>query len=225
MSIEKIILEEQIVSANSNLILSDDIDYAYRGRAKNDQESYMSSTQALAIEGEQVKPTDEAEDEEEQTEDVGVMTRQSRRKRKSGLRLKSTKSSKAATRKHFPQPYIQNKTSYINLSDDAVEMDEGLSMVTQPQNLDPLAQRTKRITPQDIGKTKLRSGSNPLPSYYEPRGHGDKWECPFDGCNRQVWNARDAESVEMIKLHFVEFHASNAQDLIHQESRPWVSVE
>ncbi|MCJ1376958.1 hypothetical protein MMC17_000048 [Xylographa soralifera] len=66
---------------------------------------------------------------------------------------------------------------------------------------------------------------DPLPSYYEPRGPGDTWTCPYDGCVHQVWAARDSSSVDMIKDHFVKTHAGNAEDLINQESRPWVSVD
>ena len=66
--------------------------------------------------------------------------------------------------------------------------------------------------------------NNPLPSYYEPHGPGDTWQCPYDGCVYKVWDARKPASVEMIKKHFVTTHASNAEDLIYQESKPWVSV-
>lgn len=67
--------------------------------------------------------------------------------------------------------------------------------------------------------------NNPIPSYYEPHGSGDTWMCPYQACSYQVWNAREAPSIQMIKEHFVETHASNAEDLVYEERRPWVSVE
>ena len=65
----------------------------------------------------------------------------------------------------------------------------------------------------------------PLPSYYEPRGPGDTWTCPYDGCNLKVWEARTPASVAMIKEHFGKTHAGQAETLVNQESRPWVSVK
>jgi hypothetical protein len=68
-------------------------------------------------------------------------------------------------------------------------------------------------------------GKGPLPAYYEPGGPDDTWICPYDGCNYQVWNAQTSESIEMISKHFERLHAERAEDIIHEESRPWVSVE
>jgi len=67
--------------------------------------------------------------------------------------------------------------------------------------------------------------NNPIPSYYKFYDPGDAWTCPYQTCSYQVWDAREAASIEMIKEHFVETHASNAEDLVYEERRPWVSIE
>ncbi|MCJ1478800.1 hypothetical protein MMC13_007484 [Lambiella insularis] len=65
----------------------------------------------------------------------------------------------------------------------------------------------------------------PLPSYYKPRGRGNAWTCPYDGCVHQVWDAGQAASLDMIKSHFAKTHAGSAEHLINKESRPWISVD
>lgn len=85
----------------------------------------------------------------------------------------------------------------------------------------------KAQVPRTSPKTSIWStiAGEILPSYYEPRGYGDVWSCPYDACVHRVYDARHSASVDLIKEHFVKTHAGNAQHLIAQESRPWVSVE
>ena len=86
--------------------------------------------------------------------------------------------------------------------------------------------KAQKKTPQKMEKeAHVKVANNPLPSYYEPRGPGDTWICPYDGCNKRVYQAKETYAVEMIKDHFVKTHANNAEDLINQESRPWTSAE
>ena len=77
----------------------------------------------------------------------------------------------------------------------------------------------------DLQKSDFEIDDAPLPSYYEPHGPGDTWTCPYNGCSRKIWGARDVLCIHLIKEHFLATHAGKVADLVHQESRPEVSIE
>ena len=156
-------------------------------------------------------------------------------KRHSILRPKSNKASKKSmNRRHSlrSQHGDQENDDDVDARDsDFGTEDNGLTPNTTtyayPATRLAGAQPTTNKTPTQLSAKPLWSDhtNHPLPSYYEPHGPGDTWQCPYDGCVYKVWDARNPSSIEMIKNHFVKTHASNAEDLIYQESRPWVSVE
>ena len=63
-----------------------------------------------------------------------------------------------------------------------------------------------------------------LPSYFKPMGLGGTWTCPYDGCNRKVWEAEKSNSISMIQDHFSAIHASSVEDVIGMESKPFMPV-
>ena len=77
----------------------------------------------------------------------------------------------------------------------------------------------------DLQKPDFGIGDAPLRSYYEPHGPGDTWTCPYNGCSRKIWGARDVVFIDLIKKHFMETHAGKMADLINQEIRPEMSIE
>ena len=91
-----------------------------------------------------------------------------------------------------------------------------LKIYTSTSRFDCTVTNTQQIS-------EIRNGDTPLPSYYEPLGPGDTWTCPYTGCNRRVWGARDVEGIILIEKHFVLQHAGKVIDLIHEKSRPWIS--
>ncbi|MCJ1403731.1 hypothetical protein MMC11_006954 [Xylographa trunciseda] len=170
---------------------------------------------------------------EEEDDDIDSGTNHHR---KSGLRPKSNKASKKFMGRQ--RNNLSMKEEWLYQGNDAedpdsVEEDEQapvsptLSMKNGLTNGSTNGTTKKpHLTENSPKKSEWSTGTgDPLPSYYEPRGPGDTWTCPYDGCVHQVWAARDPSSVDMIKDHFVKTHAGNAEDLINQESRPWVSVE
>ena len=229
--IEAIVLEEQAHNHDSDVEIIENASVTLTKSIANEKGTGLSFNQESANQHEDAISINDTSAEDEPKDEALVMNNNTRPKRKSGLRPKGNKSSKATARKQSLRFTIPNKDTYIDLAEDtasAMDVDEFPSINTQQRDSSPTIQLTKdRQTTalRGLQRTESRTMQNPLPSYYEPRGHGDTWSCPYDGCNRLVWNARDAESIEMIKLHFVEFHANNAEDLINQESRPWVSVE
>ena len=151
--------------------------------------------------------------------------------RKSILRPRSSKASKKFMSRHRNSLSLKEEWLYQgNDSEDLDGNEEHDCMVVPPATgiKNGITNgTTNRYADKDSPKTSEWSNSTggPLPSYYEPQGDGENWTCPYDGCMHKVWAARESSSLDMIKDHFVETHAGNAEDLIYQESRPWVSVE
>ena len=154
-------------------------------------------------------------------------------KRESILRPRSNRASKKFmsrrenTRSASKKEASQNDE--IEDGDSCIRVVDNLELATQPEPTRSLPPQIKKKTKKVAQSSKHGVWSNdaktPLPAYYEPRGPGDTWICPYDGCMRKVWDARGAASVEMIKDHWVKTHANDAESLISEESRPWVSVE
>ncbi|MCJ1281584.1 hypothetical protein MMC26_000904 [Xylographa opegraphella] len=156
--------------------------------------------------------------------------------RKSVLRPKSSKASKKFMGRHRNSLSIKEEWLYQgNDAEDSGDIGEDVEAPVSPTmsmkngvtNGTPNGTTKKpQLTEKSPKKSEWATTTgDPFPSYYEPRGPGDTWTCPYDGCVHQVWAARDPSSVNMIKDHFVTTHAGSAEDLINQESRPWVSVE
>lgn len=151
-----------------------------------------------------------------------------KRKRESILRPKSNKAAKK-----YASRQQGSRAREEEGSDDDVELDDapivsaahGIDTKILPPTLPNRPEAVKASVKIPKETIWADSSNNPLPSYYEPRGPGDTWTCPYDGCLYQVWDARDTFSIDMIKDHFVDIHASNAESLVNQESRPWASVE
>ncbi|MCJ1431310.1 hypothetical protein MMC27_000661 [Xylographa pallens] len=174
---------------------------------------------------------------EEEDDDIDSI---SSHQRKSVLRPKSSKASKKFMGRHRNSLSIKEEWLYQGNDaedpddigeDDEVPVSPTMSMkngLTNGVTNGTTNGTTKKpqLTENNSKKSEWSTiTGDPLPSYYEPRGPGDTWTCPYDGCVHQVWDARASSSVDMIKDHFVKTHAGNAEDLINQESRPWVSVE
>ena len=170
---------------------------------------------------------------EEDDDDIDSVTGH---QRKSVLRPKSSKASKKFQGRH--RNSLSTKEEWLYQGNDLE--DPGDDGEDEPVPVSPTVSMKNGLTngtangtthkPQSTEngpkKSEWSTGAgDPLPSYYEPRGPGDSWTCPYDGCVHQVWAAREPSSIEMIKDHFVKTHAGNAEDLITQESRPWASVE
>ena len=170
---------------------------------------------------------------EEEDDDMDSI---SSHQRKAGLRPKSSKASKKFMGRYRNNLSVKEEWLYQANDaedpgdigeDDEVPVSPTVSMKNGVTNGTTNGTTKKPQLAENSPKKSVWSTSagDPLPSYYEPRGPGDTWTCPYDGCLHQVWAARDSSSVDMITDHFVKTHASNAEDLINQESRPWVSVE
>jgi hypothetical protein len=143
-------------------------------------------------------------------------------KRKSMLRPRGTTASKKSRALQVNQQAEPDPTS--SDSDNSVE-DANSSSVAYVMSSPGAHMDDRAPKSGQTGDTLAQSeGKVPLPSYYEPRGPGDTWTCPYDGCDHQVWDARAAESIKMISDHFEKVHEGAAEEVVNQESRPWVSV-
>ena len=149
------------------------------------------------------------------------------RKRKSILQPKGGKfAQKAAYRKQTLRSNTRIWLQSIDDIEDSSSSGEDEEVYTAPDEMSLARIMPSPTRPQDKVQQRVQDKAigAPLPSYYEPRGYGETWICPYDGCYHKVPNARDITSVNAIKDHFVADHAGAAQELINQESRPWVSV-
>ena len=154
-------------------------------------------------------------------------------KRKGALRPKSTQASKKfITRKESLRSARRTQQDQQEDFDDPDNsISESATSSTSHKRSTSQASRSQTetsrgITPaQSQAPVELQPADQPLPSYYEPHGPGDTWTCPYDGCNQKVWEARAPTSVSMIKEHFNKTHAGQAEALVNQETRPWVSVK
>lgn len=172
-------------------------------------------------------PAGNDETVEADTSDADRISKPRSRKRKSILQPKGGKfAQKAAYRKQT----LRSNTRIWSQSTGGIEKfsssgeDEEASIARDEVSLPRVM--SSQSKPQDTVQQRVEDKAigAPLPSYYEPRGYGETWICPYDGCYHKVPNTRDVASVNAIKDHFVANHAGTAQELINQESRPWVSV-
>jgi hypothetical protein len=173
---------------------------------------------------------DEEDEEEEYDAPPSLSTR--RAKRKPLLRPKSNKSAKkSTTRRHDPTTLEQDsdkgsRRRKRSPSSDSSTIEVAPSRPTAVRLINGTPRnKSRKPAEEDHDRIYSDKNNNPLPSYYEPRGPGDTWTCPYDGCMHQVWDARSEGSLDMIRAHFSKMHRGNAEDLIRRESRPWVSVE
>ena len=175
--------------------------------------------------------TDTSESEEDVIE---VKPNPCERKRTSILRPKGNKTcQKAAARRQSLRKVDQSKTfeggtrehpgSPMEIDDDDAMSNQTVSTCSFPYS--DAAVKSGRTLSPDTRTTKVRYADSFIPKYFEPRGCGDTWDCSFDKCNHKVWQARQPDSVEMIKQHFLAVHKEDTQQLIDQERRPWLSVE
>ncbi|KAL9123356.1 MAG: hypothetical protein Q9187_000083 [Circinaria calcarea] len=173
-------------------------------------------------------------DTSESREDViEVKPNPRERKRTSILRPKGNKTcQKAAARRQSLRKMDQTKSfeggtreylgSPMEIDDD--DAMSGQTVSTCSFLYSDAAVKSGRTFSPATGITKVRHADSVLPKYFEPRDHGDTWDCSFDKCNHKVWQARQPDSVEMMKQHFLIVHKGDAQHLIDQERRPWLSV-
>ena len=176
---------------------------------------HRSTKKRVAIKGAS-RHVSEVESGNNHEEPVRVSNK--RAKRRSLLRPRSEKSSKKFTRS---KGYLQN-TEVDSEEEDSPDPEIGTTLRFETKNTGSEKTRTQSVEqPKDFH----RLGNDILPSYYEPRGPGDTWTCPYDGCNHQVWKAKEPKSIELIKIHFNESHLEGAEEIINQECKPWVSVD
>ena len=171
-----------------------------------------------------------SDDTELDSVDSGPKSR--KRKARSVLRPKSSKSAKKAMRRRSNVDEAHNVEEH-DTSDNAEEKNYHVrkgDIAKHPSPMLPAAQgQISESKAHPKARTKkpgdLECMGEPLPSFYETRGLTDTWKCPYSVCNVTYQHAKSTQSIERIKNHFVNAHASNAEDLVNQELRPWISAE
>ena len=175
-------------------------------------------------------------DDDEDEEEVTSLTTSipTGHKRKGALRPRSNQASKKfITRKESLRSATrtqQDRQEDVDDSENSASEPAASSSTSRNQSTSR-ASRSQTDAPRKNAMAETQAlvepqpADQPLPSYYEPHGPGDTWTCPYDGCNQKVWEARARTSVSMIKEHFIKTHAGQAEALVNQETRPWVSVK
>ena len=207
-------------------------------RQSSNENIVPSSTKLSKTEKAQMAATQEQESDRESLEEDSKDRYGSinPRKRKSNLRPKSNKSAKKGTGRREPVRSDQKEqqsnvngahNSQTPTAESSIEENSTpQSDVLSAPHVTPLVLTgQKNSLRKKEGAPQMTFVQEPLPSYYVPRGPGDTWICPYDGCNQRVYQAKEAYAVQMIKNHFAKIHAGKAEDLINQEARPWISAE
>ena len=184
-------------------------------------------------------PEEEPTEEEIATQGLTARHRR-RRKRKSVLRPKSSKSAKTGAGKGV--------SIAVTSRDDASD-DDGLAITDLPLQRTKAGLRNSRAAKSAVAgsglqekpsrETKLSDAGSlehahdtgfhilehPLQSR-SPQGPGDGWTCNVDGCNYKVYQARKAYSQQMIEDHLKRhnFKARDKLDLVLKEERPHLPI-
>ena len=206
-----------------------------RKSAKQDADAAVSTQGSWNQAGRQPEIIDLVDDDEDEEAITSLTTSTSTgHKRKGALRPRSNQASKKFLRRkeglRSATRTQQDQQEDVDDSENPTSEPAASSSTSRKQS-SSRGSRSQTDASQKIAVTETQAfvesqaTDQPLPSYYEPHGPGDTWTCPYDGCNQKVWEARAATSVSMIKEHFIRTHAGQAEALVNQETRPWVSVK
>ena len=145
-----------------------------------------------------------------------------RRKRRSTLRPRRDKSSKSYRGSTAYQIHDEALGSSECSHGSAIKLDN-IKISNPSLNPGPAHGPNDRASATHESHHSANQDTQPL--YCKPRGPGDMWFCPYDGCNRKVLEAKKPDSITLIKDHFSTAHAANVETLVNSECEPWVSVD